>query len=64
MLEGGLYSLRVGIGQIPTVKRGLELDTTDWFGPFRVDWNYEAEQAPFLGMFGLPARGQLVLANI
>lgn len=64
MLEGGLYSLLVGIGKIPTAKRGLELDTTDWFGPVRVDWNYEAEQAPFLGMFGLPARGQLVLANI
>lgn len=60
MLEAGLYSLRVGIGHTPTAGRRLELDTTDWFGPFRVDWNYEAEEAPFLGMFGLPASGKMV----
>lgn len=62
-LEAGLYSFKVGIHQPAGCNKGLELDTTDWFGPFRVDWDYEAEAAPFLGMFGLPASGRLILAN-
>ena len=31
-----------------------------WFGPFQVDWDYENETAPFLGMFGLPASARLL----
>ena len=62
-LEAGLYSLKVGIHQPAGCNKGLELDTSGWFGPFRVDWEYETEPAPFLGMFGLPASGHLILAN-
>lgn len=62
-LEAGLYSLKVGISQPSGYNKGSELDTTGWFGPFRIDWNYETEPAPFLGMFGLPASGHLTFAN-
>lgn len=62
-LEAGLYSLKVGISQPSGYNKGSELDTTGWFGPFRIDWNYETELAPFLGMFGLPVSGHLTLAN-
>jgi len=62
-LEAGLYSLKVAISQPSGSNKGTELDTTGWFGPFRIDWNYETEPAPFLGMFGLPASGRLTLAN-
>jgi lipopolysaccharide transport system ATP-binding protein len=59
-LEAGLYSFRVGVNKPTGYNKGLELDTTDWFGPFRIDWNYETETAPFLGMFGLSVSGSLV----
>jgi lipopolysaccharide transport system ATP-binding protein len=59
MLEAGLYSLRVNIGQPIDGNRGNMIDTTDWFGPFQIHWDYETQTAPFLGMFGLPARGRL-----
>lgn len=62
-IEAGLYSLKVGVNQPAGCNKGLELDTSGWFGPFRVDWDYETEPAPFLGMFGLPASGHLLLAN-
>jgi lipopolysaccharide transport system ATP-binding protein len=62
-LEAGLYSLKAGISQPTGCNRGQELDTTGWWGPFSVKWDYEIEVAPFLGMFGLPASGHLVLAN-
>jgi lipopolysaccharide transport system ATP-binding protein len=62
-LEAGLYSLKVGVSKPAGCNKGLELDTSGWFGPFRVDWDYETEPAPFLGMFGLPASGHLILAN-
>lgn len=59
-LEAGQYSLRVGFSSESLVSnRGVELDTTDWFGPLEVRWDYENESAPFLGMFGLPVRGAL-----
>lgn len=59
-LEAGQYSLRVGFSSESLVSnRGVELDTTDWFGPLEVRWDYENESAPFLGMFGLPVRGSL-----
>lgn len=59
-LEGGLYSLRVTLS-VPTGRnRVTELDSTGWFGPLEVQWDYENEAAPFLGLFGLPVRGALV----
>lgn len=60
-LEAGLYSLKVAFSSESSVSnRGVELDSTGWFGPLEVRWDYENESAPFLGMFGLPVRGALV----
>lgn len=60
-LEAGLYSLRIVFSiESGASNRGTELDSTGWFGPLGVQWDYENEQAPFLGMFGLPVRGALV----
>lgn len=59
-LEAGLYSLMVSYGQPIGANHGAQLDGTDWFGPLQVDWDYEMETAPFLGMFGLPARAKFV----
>jgi lipopolysaccharide transport system ATP-binding protein len=63
-LEAGQHALRVGINQPTGNNKGIQLDSTGWFSPFRVDWNYETQTAPFLGMFGLPASGQLSLQNL
>lgn len=59
-LEGGMYSLMVNYGQPLGANHGESLDGTDYFGPLQVEWDYEAETAPFLGMFGLPARAKLL----
>ncbi|WP_035198019.1 ABC transporter ATP-binding protein [Acidovorax radicis] len=62
-IEAGLYSLKIGIHQPTEINKGRELDTTGWFGPFRIDWSYETESAPFLGMFGLPASGEFIASR-
>jgi len=60
-IEAGLYSMRVVFSkEVSAHNRGTELDATSWFGPVEVQWDYENEPAPFLGMFGLPVRGALV----
>lgn len=59
MLEAGLYSMRVTFFRHVKPNQGEELDGTSWFGPLQIDWNYEAEMAPFLGLFGLPVSGSL-----
>lgn len=61
MLEAGLYSVRVGFAHPEGKNTGKLLDDTGWFGPLQVEWDYEHETAPFLGMFGLPVRHELVL---
>lgn len=63
MIEAGLYSLMVAFGKPIAANRGKRLDETDWFGPIQIDWNYELEKAPFLGMFGLPARLKLLFSD-
>jgi lipopolysaccharide transport system ATP-binding protein len=60
MLEAGLYSFMVAFGRPLGKNDGELVDDTGWFGPFRVDWDYENEVAPFLGMFGLTVRGRLL----
>lgn len=60
IVEAGLYSIKIGINKPSLPNRDIGLDTTDWFGPIRVDWDYETRVAPFLGMFGLPVSGRLV----
>ena len=61
LLEGGEYSLTVGLNRKPTTGESgnQSLDTTGWFGPLRVVWNYHEHSPPFLGMFGLPIVGRL-----
>lgn len=61
LLEGGEYSLTLGLNRKPsTGESGYQsLDTTGWFGPLRVVWNYHEQAPPFLGMFGLPIVGRL-----
>ncbi len=62
-LEAGLYSLMVSYGQPSGANHGKSLDRTDWFGPMQVDWDYETEKAPFLGMFGVPVAGKLIMGG-
>lgn len=61
LLEGGEYSLTLGLNRKPTVGESgnQSLDTTGWFGPLRVVWDYHELAPPFLGMFGLPIVGKL-----
>ena len=59
MLEAGLYSIMVAFGNPSTLNQGELIDQTDWLGPLLIDWDYELEKAPFLGMFGLPVRSHV-----
>ena len=59
MLEAGLYSLRAYLAHAAGGNRGDEIDSTPWFGPLHINWDYEHDPAPFLGMFGLPVRGRI-----
>ena len=59
MLEAGQYGMRVGFARPRGKNSGDLVDDTGWIGPFAIDWDYEHETAPFLGMFGVPLRGQL-----
>lgn len=55
MIEAGAYTFRVSLAaSAEELNRGVKLDETPWLGPLTVRWDYEAEVAPFLGMFGLP----------
>jgi lipopolysaccharide transport system ATP-binding protein len=64
MLEAGEYSLMVAFGPPTNLpNQGNMLDQSNWFGPIQVTWNYETEVAPFLGMFGLPVRGRLLVSE-
>lgn len=59
-LEAGLYSALIVFGLPAGTNQGETKDSTGWLGPIRVDWDYENERAPFLGMFGVPARGRFM----
>jgi lipopolysaccharide transport system ATP-binding protein len=53
-IEAGLYSLDVSFGLPGGANKGRVLESTGWFGPLQVQWDYEHEVAPFLGQAGLP----------
>lgn len=56
-LEAGEYSIMVDLALIAEQpNQGLVLDKTPWLGPLEIRWDYSSEAAPFLGMFGIPAR--------
>lgn len=57
-LEAGNYSVVVNLGHLIAPNLGEELDSSPSIGPIVVHWDYEKDQAPFLGMFGLPATGR------
>jgi lipopolysaccharide transport system ATP-binding protein len=61
MLEAGLYSLRFSYGQPTQENQGKVIDNTGWIGPLHITWDYETQRAPFLGMFGLPARAKVLV---
>lgn len=60
-LEAGLYSLMVGFGYPYAPNRGISIEQTGWFGPLSVHWDYDNDPAPFLGMFGIPCKGKLLV---
>jgi lipopolysaccharide transport system ATP-binding protein len=51
-LEAGNYSILVALGQLLGPNHGQNLDSSDLMGPISIHWDYEQENAPFLGMFG------------
>ncbi|MBC8022958.1 MAG: hypothetical protein H7Y14_07555, partial [Burkholderiales bacterium] len=63
MVEAGLYSLRVIFARPTAANQGDLIDESGWLGPFAVEWDYERETAPFLGMFGVPVRCRLTAAD-
>lgn len=57
------FSIDLGlVGGEPN--RGASIDKTPWLGPFSINWEFEADVAPFLGMFGLPATASQVLGDL
>lgn len=59
MLEAGLYTFRINFGHNVDTLRGAQADSTGWIGPFQIHWDYQNDEAPFLGLFGVPVRGRL-----
>ncbi len=56
-LEAGQYSFQLGLGRPHAQPNlGVRFAETPWLGPLTIDWDYNAEPAPFLGMFDLPAK--------
>jgi lipopolysaccharide transport system ATP-binding protein len=56
-LEAGEYTLQANLGRYDGLpNRGVKLASTPWLGPITLKWDYENKKAPFLGMFGLPAK--------
>jgi len=53
-IEAGSYSFIVDFCEATAPNRGRVIDSSGWLGPIDVQWDYEHERAPFLGMFGLP----------
>lgn len=55
VIEAGSYTFKFSLGSPGTdVNRGIKLDESPWLGPLQIQWEYETQKAPFLGMFGLP----------
>lgn len=62
MLEAVIYAFRVNLcSQGPLPNRGCIIDASPWLGPFNIDWVYENERAPFLGIFGLPVMTKYII---
>lgn len=55
LVEAGEYTFRIHACR-PNERRnaGTLVDETPWLGPLSVTWDYENEEAPFLGQFMVP----------
>lgn len=54
-LEAGRYSCQLILAtNDPRPNRATRIDMTPWLGPLDINWDYEQDRAPFLGMFGPP----------
>jgi lipopolysaccharide transport system ATP-binding protein len=51
-LEAGNYSVLVALAHLVGPNHGRNLDSTEAIGPIAIQWDYEQDSAPFLGMFG------------
>jgi lipopolysaccharide transport system ATP-binding protein len=56
MLEAGQYTVLVAFVRPTAANQGEVVSDTGWIGPITVEWDYQGQTAPFLGMFGLPFR--------
>jgi lipopolysaccharide transport system ATP-binding protein len=63
MVEAGGYSVIVSLSHVTAANRGECVDTTPALGPVHVAWDYESQDAPFLGMVGLPVEGTFKVAE-
>jgi lipopolysaccharide transport system ATP-binding protein len=63
MLEAGLYSLKVAFSRPTGSNVGETAGDSGWLGPLAVEWDYQRQTAPFLGMFGVPYRCRLADAH-
>jgi lipopolysaccharide transport system ATP-binding protein len=62
MLEAGHYTFSAKLGQRNDLpNRGIIIHESPWIGPLTIEWDYENKVAPFLGMFGLPAKGSFTV---
>lgn len=59
-IEAGEYSMQISLGRPVAANRGECVEASDWFGTLQVQWDYEQQRAPFLGMFGLPTTGRIM----
>lgn len=63
-IEAGEYTFSVTLGQeLELHNRGIAIDETPWLGPLIIDWDYESQKAPWLGMFGLPVDCDFIKMN-
>lgn len=60
-LEAGNYTIMVSISNPVKSNQGDSLDSTPSLGPISIQWDYEQDVAPFLGMAGLPATGRFII---
>lgn len=64
LVEAGNYSVIVNLGLIIAPNRGQNVDFSPPIGPISVYWDYERDNAPFLGMVGFPSQGSFgILKN-
>ena len=59
-LEAGNYTVMISINNLVKSNQGKCLDSSPFLGPISIQWDYEQNRAPFLGMFGLRATGRFI----